>query len=255
MLGRIVRAVFRHIWTSANLDIRSVRARLDRIGVVGSDASGVLPPKHPAEVDDWLLELVLRVLRRAKRLSADALLDRGAPLLVATWPGEHYRLIAAIVEDLKPRVVIEIGTYTGLRALAIKAALAPGAKLVTFDVVSWDSFEDTYRRDGDFLDGAVSQEGADMGDMNVAHRFRDLLAVADMIFIDASKDGSLEARILEAFRAVGLTQGTLLVLDDIRVWNLVEIWRDIERPKIDLTGFGHYSGTGWVRWVEPLAFE
>ncbi len=36
------------------------------------------------------------------------------------------------------------------------------------------------------------------------------------------------------------------MFDDIRVWNMLEIWRGIRRPKLDLTSFGHWSGTGLV---------
>lgn len=36
------------------------------------------------------------------------------------------------------------------------------------------------------------------------------------------------------------------LFDDIRVWNMLAIWRGIRRPKLDLTSFGHWSGTGLV---------
>src|SRR5215470_12021486 len=39
--------------------------------------------------------------------------------IVQTWPGEHYRLLAGLVETLKPRTVIEIGTAEGISALAL----------------------------------------------------------------------------------------------------------------------------------------
>jgi len=40
----------------------------------------------------------------------------------------------------------------------------------------------------------------------------------------------------------------LVVFDDIRQWNMLKIWRDITRPKIDLTSFGHWTGTGIIDW-------
>ena len=50
------------------------------------------------------------------------------------------------------------------------------------------------------------------------------------------------------FDLVGVKKNTLLVFDDIRLWNMLEIWREIRHPKIDLTSLGHYTGTGLVDW-------
>jgi hypothetical protein len=41
----------------------------------------------------------------------------------------------------------------------------------------------------------------------------------------------------------------VLVFDDTRVRNMLHTWRDVRRPKLDLTSFGHWSGTGLVHWV------
>jgi hypothetical protein len=38
------------------------------------------------------------------------------------------------------------------------------------------------------------------------------------------------------------------MFDDTRVLNMIEIWRRLNRPKLDLTSFGHWSGTGLVDW-------
>ena len=38
------------------------------------------------------------------------------------------------------------------------------------------------------------------------------------------------------------------VFDDIRQWTMLAIWRAVQRPKLDLTSFGHWSGTGLIDW-------
>jgi predicted O-methyltransferase YrrM len=43
----------------------------------------------------------------------------------------------------KPKIVIEIGTATGLSALAMKAAMPAGSRLFTFDIVPWDKIDET----------------------------------------------------------------------------------------------------------------
>jgi hypothetical protein len=30
--------------------------------------------------------------------------------------------------------------------------------------------------------------------------------------------------------------------------NMIELWRNVQKPKLDLTSFGHWSGTGLIDW-------
>ena len=43
--------------------------------------------------------------------------------------------------------------------------------------------------------------------------------------------------------------GPIVMLDDIRLWRMLSFWQDIPRPKLDLTSFGHWSGTGLVDYA------
>jgi hypothetical protein len=70
------------------------------------------------------------------------------------------------------------------------------------------------------------------------------------MFVDAAKDGAFEVDLLRSFRRVGLRQGTRLVFDDIRLWNMLSFWRHLELPKLDLTSFGDFTGTGLAEWVD-----
>ncbi|MBM4318321.1 MAG: methyltransferase, partial [Deltaproteobacteria bacterium] len=45
-----------------------------------------------------------------------------------------------------------------------------------------------------------------------------------------------------------LPQKPIVVFDDIRLMNMLRIWRNISLPKLDVTSFGHWSGTGLVDW-------
>ena len=74
-----------------------------------------------------------------------------------------------------------------------------------------------------------------------------------MIFVDGPKDGKFESVLMDRFQEIGLPQKPLLVLDDIRVWNMLSIWRNLRLPKLDVTSFGHWSGTGFVDWTDDLA--
>lgn len=197
-----------------------------------------------------LLDLALEAARLARGISLGGISSRlkSPPYFTEIWPGEHYRLLAALVEVLKPRSVVEIGTATGLSALALKHSLPADGKVSTFDVVGWRAYPGTVLTEADFSDGRLNQVIADLSVPAEALGRKDLLAAADLLFIDAAKDGEMEKRFLENFSAAGLKPGAVLVFDDIRLWNMLAIWRGITMPKLDLTSFGHWSGTGLVEW-------
>jgi len=46
----------------------------------------------------------------------------------------------------------------------------------------------------------------------------------------------------------------LVVLDDIRFESEIMNWRRIQSPKLDLTSFGHFSGSGLVDISEGFKF-
>ena len=71
------------------------------------------------------------------------------------------------------------------------------------------------------------------------------LRSAEFVFVDAKHDGKQERRFLRAFEE-GLAAGPIVMFDDIRLWKLLAVWREITRPKLDLTSFGHWAGTGLV---------
>lgn len=210
-----------------------------------------VPQRGASEPNDFLLDLALRAVQRAREISLADLAGRqhsGADDSPELWPGEHYRLLAALVDVLQPRSVVEIGTLHGLSTLAIKKFLRPGARMATFDIVPWAQFKDTCFRSSDFGDGSLVQQIGDLGDPLVFQQHRGLLDESELIFCDGPKDGVFERKFLNNLAALGATKPRLLIFDDIRLWNMLDIWRNIDRPKLDLTSFGHWTGTGLVAW-------
>jgi predicted O-methyltransferase YrrM len=205
----------------------------------------------PARPSERLLDLALQAAQRARTVSMAHVSARLAqpPDYPAVWPGEHYKLLAALVAVCRPRQVVEIGTATGLSALAMREHLPAGSRLATFDIVPWNDFPDTCLRRDDFADGALSQIIGDVSDPEVMRRHTGLFRSADLIFVDGPKDGRFEHLFLDRLVELDLPQRPLLVFDDIRVWNMLAIWRAITLPKLDVTSFGHWSGTGLVDWT------
>ena len=164
------------------------------------------------------------------------------------WPGEHYKLLAGLVGALGARRVVEIGTHTGMGSLALLQALAPDGKLTTFDILPWREIPETWLGEGDFASGRLIQEIADIGSTGVIERYAELFAKADFILIDGPKDGVTEGKFIAALETLRLTGNPIVMFDDIRVLNMVALWRGLARPKLDVTSFGHWSGSGLVDW-------
>ena len=231
-----------------DLDLRAARWRLDGLGEHVAVSGVVSQHDGPGRPNQRLLDLVPVLFQRARQAELSLLRERGAPELFHLFPGEHYRLLAALVEELAPNKVVEIGTDRGLSALALLAALPPGASLTTVDIKAWDDVEGTFLCDSDFVEGRLGQIVCDFGSRQAVEKHADLFRSAQLIFVDGPKDGVFERQLLSDFELLGVRTNTLLVFDDIRLWNMLEIWREIPHPKIDLTSLGHYTGTGLVDW-------
>jgi predicted O-methyltransferase YrrM len=210
--------------------------------------SMVVPPDAwKSRPNDRLVELANRVIARARHLDLSALAQRTSAQ-VNEWPGEHYRLLAALVAELGAKSIVEIGTYQGLAALTMLSQLPADGSLTTFDVIPWPQIQPAMLREADFADGRLKQEIADVQDFASMERHRQVFQSADLIFVDAAKDGVMEQRFLDNFRKLGLPKGPLVMFDDIREWKMLRIWNDITEPKFDITSFGHWTGSGWIDW-------
>ena len=195
----------------------------------------------PSRATPELVQLSLRAIAEASQLT-----ELHPSPYVAIWPGEHYKLLAGFIKTLQPKLVVEIGTATGLSALCMKRFLPKGARLVTFDVVPWHKVPRTVLTSKDFESGLLTQFVEDLGDPYVVRKHTAMLQDATLIFIDATHDGVLEAKLLATLQAIPFRQKAYAILDDIRVWTMLKMWREVRLPKLDLTSFGHWSGTGLV---------
>lgn len=197
-----------------------------------------------------LLDVALQAVAGARSVDLEWLAARDPSAFMNVWPGEHYKLLVALVSLLQPKTVVEIGTATGASALAMKSALREDAKLVTFDIVPWREVPSTVLRDEDFADGRLEQRTDDLSVPAGRKENAALLRSAELIFLDALHDGDQERGFLRGFEEVGLAAGPILVLDDIRLWRMLSFWQEISRPKLDMTSFGHWSGTGLVDFAQ-----
>lgn len=163
--------------------------------------------------------------------------------LLRTWPGEHYRLLIALTTLLHATEAVEVGTDTGLAALCMAAA---GASVVTYDVVPHASLKWSALRELQ-VDAQVEQRLMDLSDPATFEAQLPTLASAQLLFVDGPKDSVFEQRFLPKLAGALAGTGVVLMLDDIRLLNMVALWRELPGPKLDVTSFGHWSGTGLIQ--------
>ena len=211
-----------------------------------------LSPDPHDKPNGELMELALAACRVAAREVdfSDLAARPNCKRWLTVWPGEHYKLLAGLMRMLKPAVAIEVGTAEGLSALAMKKYMPEGAKMVTFDIVPWDQISDTIFRREDFLGGGIEQRLGNLADRDVFDANRELIESAEFMFIDGPKDNKFEWTLLEYLKTAKFRKAPLLMFDDTRLWSMLKFWRELPYPKLDLTSFGHSSGTGLVQWEQ-----
>jgi predicted O-methyltransferase YrrM len=205
----------------------------------------------PGSATPELMDVALGAINAARTADLSDISARvvSGPRYPDVWPGEHYKLLAGLVKLLQPRSVVEIGTATGTSALSLLKYLPTTSRLTTFDIIEWRKYPEVILRETDFADGRLIQSLDDLSQPIGFERNRALLESAELIFVDAAKDGSQEIRFLENFSRCRFHKPPLIVFDDVRLWNMLAIWRSVRRPKLDMTSFGHWSGTGFVHWI------
>ena len=163
------------------------------------------------------------------------------------FPGEHYRLLNALMHAIDARVIVEIGTFTGLGTLALREGLPSDTRVTTFDIIEWDKVSSpSHLASSDFDSGRIRQVIGDLSQDEVFSQNYTVLDEADVIFLDAPKDDVFEYKMAEKLQRLSKKERKLLIIDDIQFVNMIDFWRSIQSPKIDVTSFGHWSGTGIV---------
>ena len=199
--------------------------------------------------DDFLLDLFICSADKARHIDLSWVEQRcsnpAQSKYVQQWPGEHYRLLAALVQCTNAKNVVEVGTHIGLGALSL---MAKDVSVLTYDIVPWDEFPDTALLVKDFENG-LEQRIGDLSDRRYFKTQIPVLAEAEILFIDGPKDGIFEPKLAEYLVSEFAGTGKFVVWDDIRVMTMVDAWRRIPVAKLDATSIGHWSGTGFMHFT------
>lgn len=199
------------------------------------------------EFDEYVFNFSINLITYAQKNNLSYLSNRvkGVQLdQINRFPGEHYRLLQALMKVSKPQMVVEVGTYTGLSSLVMLNSIPIESKLITYDIMAWDKFPNTVFNDADF-GNSFEQRLGNLAEKSFFESQLDIMTKADIFFIDGPKNGIFEQHFLKLFFQFR-KQPCILIFDDIRLLHMIELWRSLNFKKIDLTSFGHWTGTGVV---------
>ena len=169
------------------------------------------------------------------------------------FPGEHYRMLVGIINTENFKNFIEIGTGSGIASKAILNKT--NADINTFDIIPWRE-DDSHLTKVEFNNKRLTQIIEDLSNPDSFKKYLELISNSDLILLDADKSGIFEDLLLSKISTISFeTKYRLLFIDDIRYFSMYRIWKKIHNPKIDLTSFGHWSGSGLVDISNGLIYH
>lgn len=155
---------------------------------------------------------------------------------------EHYRLLAYLANQIDSEILIDIGTFYGFSAVALSSSSKP---VVTYDVCDWipDNLEHSVKN----KENIVCKITDCINDM-------DTVTKATFVVLDIDPhDGKGEKEIIHSLKMNNFRG--VLFLDDINLNNdMKSFWNEIDLPKLDLTNYGHWSGSGIVLFNDEYEF-
>jgi hypothetical protein len=158
----------------------------------------------------------------------------------------EYRLYAYLSHKVNNTTILDVGTRLGSSALALSSN--PKNKVISYDLVHWESQE------------KIKKDNIEFKVMDFTKDTSIDYSKVDIIMIDVDPhDGLQEPIMINYLKSIGW-EGILL-LDDIDPnqsypWvEMLEMWNKISEEKYDVTDIGHYSGTGLVNIGNKFEIE
>lgn len=151
---------------------------------------------------------------------------------------EHYNLLAHLTSQLPDgSTVVDIGTLNGSSALALSSN--PNIKVISYDIVN-------NLPDPDKANSILHVPNIEYRLKDGIQDMKEYIDTAPLIFLDVDPhDGVQEKRFFELL--IENNYKGIVVCDDIHLnADMDALWDWIPKPKIDVTKYGHWSGTGIV---------
>lgn len=152
-------------------------------------------------------------------------------------PNRYYQWLACLARILKPRQVVELGAAAGISTIMIASELPKDSKFYSVDIdptIAWKWMNKDYPQ-------VVKILGDDL-DMDIWKGVD--LSKTDLWFIDSLHIYEQIKDELTSYKPY-FKKGTVVVLDDIHLPDMGNIWKEIKYDKCDNTIPCHYSGFGF----------
>lgn len=162
----------------------------------------------------------------------------------SAYTGEHYRLLALITKIIGAKKVIEIGTFRGASAASILNNT--NANVIGYDLISAKKYNDNYIDNEFYENGRFKERLGDLYSKDHLKQFLDDLKDADILFLDGPKDYVFEKYIFNELQNYEIEKEIIIIVDDIKLSPMVEIWNSLNFEKVDISFLGHWSGTGLI---------
>lgn len=104
-----------------------------------------------------------------------------------------------MVKTLNAKNIVEIGTYTGLSALAFKEG-CKDVFLTKYDIIKWDELNVSSHLENKDFNKSFKNLIGDLSEDNFFENNLDILNNADIIFMDAPKDNLFEYKMAKQFK-------------------------------------------------------
>ena len=148
---------------------------------------------------------------------------------------DMYKLLAFLSKQLPQGTkVLDLGTYLGMSALAL--ATNPGVIVYTYDIV------DCIRKDVPSILNVPNIFPVIKNGIDDLH----LQVDCPLIIMDVDPhDGKQERVIIQ--KLMDLNYAGMVLCDDIHIsQDMKNFWNDVPLKKIDVTKYGHVTGTGII---------
>lgn len=147
---------------------------------------------------------------------------------------EHYKLLAALSTNYTNALILDIGSLKGCSALAL--SYNKTNKIKSFNLIN----QLDLNRIPDNIEFIV--------DNILDQKYKSLILSSQLILLDTFHDGTFERQFHDFLLEINWKG--MLILDDIKLNNeMICYWDSIKDKKLDITQYGHCTGTGIVHFV------
>ncbi len=153
----------------------------------------------------------------------------------------YYQWLASLMKIIKPKQVVELGSAAGISTTLMALHMPQDSKLYSVDIdpsIAWKWMKYDYPQVTKILGDDLN-----MGIWDTVIN-KEKLKDTDVWFIDALHTKEQLTKELELYRPY-FKKGTIVVLDDIRMEGLWDVWQDIKDDKCENSNPCHHTGFGF----------